>query len=1134
MAQKTRFLDSVSVNAFGNVMPDAIITASGGVGDITFTRANGVSFILPLAVSASSVDSLTTASVIDNVITFTKGDLSTFSITVDTGSAGASVATGSLLTTGSVSGNVLTFTKGDGTSFTMTVDTGSAGEGGIFSQTGSFQSTTNDLQITGSLIISGSSVRIISDNSYNAVHITGGLDISRDLAVKDDLTVYDDANLRKDTNIRYEDASYPFGYSLAVTQSNNISGSAIFEGRVSASSFSGVGSEITGVISSSYALTASYVLASNIDQPFTNITASGNISASGTITGNTLNVATISGVENATFESASIDHLVVNTIISGSTIVTSGSNTFGDGMEDIQTLIGTTKITGSAQITGSLNVNGIFTLPGITDVSASIAAAAASTGSAPDGSGIFNELGSTNIFAATSSLQISGSTLQTSPVTSVDVSQSDAGTGGTAQKYAMVVSQSVWHYSDNVGVPTSNKWQNSLEGSFFNNFDQNTDTAEILRFIAGLLSSSAPSSAPNTNTYSSTLETINNSGGSSIPTGKVPQSSTDTTIAYLETKGFAADGQTLFNGLATKGNSGYNIQYNSVSSGNTSISSSNSFPNEASNTRLIGLGTLSNAFTVSGSVNFRFSDNSSNTQTAVSSSEQSLTNTTSNSTSNGLTRATIVTSNPAVIPNEFQDGVFTNIFQSAIKNSSDNNINSTNIDAKESTGFYEITSSIKFSTGSGAFNAALVSREKILYNPIDNSEISTNTPAILNTFSASISAPTSRSLSGAPYLRTANWQISSSVGSLFNPLYADSNTISRLFSNDGKVDLSAATNHAITVSTNGGTIQTSNAVFPAGGGAARGTVVPFETDIVKLSGSLAFTVSGTSTNIQKTGLGTTTFTVDTRGRNRASSETLDTTTTFAYHDAGTFSQPLDSGSLAYYGAAQGDDDGSLTGTTEQFTGEDFRIKINDNLLVGTYAGGDKFITDAYVVYNLAKYDLQVKPGFLVYPGGTNKYWLTNPDSSTDYKYYARAFQTDGGVKTKLTLNVGQSLVTWDSTSSGVAVAVMFQAAATGINTGGGARVRPIIYDFATLTGTGDLATNQAQNDQLNPFSTAIDIGKNNEAGSGLNANTYTMPLTATKNQVLSSIYTNYIILVRYKGVQTNPLNSSTFRINVGY
>ena len=134
MAQKTRFLDSVSVNAFGNVMPDAIITASGGVGNIVFTKANGSQITLPLAASASNATALITASASENVITFTFGDLSTFDVTVATGSGGGgSIDTGSLLTTGSVSGNVLTFTKGDGTSFTMTVDTGSSLPSGVIS-----------------------------------------------------------------------------------------------------------------------------------------------------------------------------------------------------------------------------------------------------------------------------------------------------------------------------------------------------------------------------------------------------------------------------------------------------------------------------------------------------------------------------------------------------------------------------------------------------------------------------------------------------------------------------------------------------------------------------------------------------------------------------------------------------------------------------------------------------------------------------------------------------------------------------------------------------------------------------------------------------------------------------------------
>ncbi len=131
---KVRFTDSLTVNSFGNVMPEAIITASGGVGNIVFTKANGSQITLPLAASASNATALITASANENVITFTFGDLSTFDVTVATGSGGGgSIDTGSLLTTGSVSGNVLTFTKGDGTSFTMTVDTGSSLPSGVIS-----------------------------------------------------------------------------------------------------------------------------------------------------------------------------------------------------------------------------------------------------------------------------------------------------------------------------------------------------------------------------------------------------------------------------------------------------------------------------------------------------------------------------------------------------------------------------------------------------------------------------------------------------------------------------------------------------------------------------------------------------------------------------------------------------------------------------------------------------------------------------------------------------------------------------------------------------------------------------------------------------------------------------------------
>jgi hypothetical protein len=67
---------------------------------------------------------LNNASVSSNTITFTRGNATTFNLTVDTGSGGTT-NTGSLITTSSVSLNTITFTKGDASTFDITVDTGS-------------------------------------------------------------------------------------------------------------------------------------------------------------------------------------------------------------------------------------------------------------------------------------------------------------------------------------------------------------------------------------------------------------------------------------------------------------------------------------------------------------------------------------------------------------------------------------------------------------------------------------------------------------------------------------------------------------------------------------------------------------------------------------------------------------------------------------------------------------------------------------------------------------------------------------------------------------------------------------------------------------------------------------------------
>jgi hypothetical protein len=109
----------------------------------TFYDGTGSLVTLP---SANTASLLTTASVSSNTITFTKGDGSTFPITVNTGSGGGSPTnTGSLLVTASAILNQITFTKGDTSQFTIIVDTGSATsiDTGSFVTTSSFNNFTS-------------------------------------------------------------------------------------------------------------------------------------------------------------------------------------------------------------------------------------------------------------------------------------------------------------------------------------------------------------------------------------------------------------------------------------------------------------------------------------------------------------------------------------------------------------------------------------------------------------------------------------------------------------------------------------------------------------------------------------------------------------------------------------------------------------------------------------------------------------------------------------------------------------------------------------------------------------------------------------------------------------------------------
>ena len=647
-----------------------------------------------------------------------------------------------------------------------------------------------------------------------------------------------------------------------------------------------------------------------------------------------------------------------------------------------------------------------------------------------------------------------------------------------------------------VGIPTSNAWQSSLNGSYFNNFTSETNVSEILRFVAGLLSSSAPDASPNTKTLSSVTATALNTTTGTALTGRIPQTSTNSTITYLNGKGFATAGSTIFAGIGTINTANYGYNYTSVAAGTTAASSS-------ADAQLFGLGTLSSGaptnFKVSGSFTFRFMDNSSKTSTATSSSIVNITQTGAGTTS-GVTLALINTVNPAVIPPGYQDGKFASALPQYLYSGS--------ATAVSASGYYHISSSIQIASGSSGYSTAITANgSEIFWAPLTT--IATNVPAQTTTTSSVALAyvtAVSRSLSGAPYLSGSTYTVSSSLNNVFAPLFLNGTNASLTLSGTGMATTSG--NNAL--ATSNGQIQNANVVYDSTGTTVRNTAtIPFETDIVKLNGLYSFTTANI-TNIGQSTITPTTFTVSAVGYDYAGA--ADTyTNTLSYHVAGTFGQPAGSGSLAYYTRTQGAD--SSTALVESFTGENYRIQLADNVL----AFNGTATTTTFGLYTLGANDLQVKPGYLVKPGGTYGYWLGNPSAASDYKYYIRKFTTSG-TKTSMTLNLGQALSAWDAaTNNSVAATILFESSKNTIYTP--AR----IYD-PTKTTSNFVSTLTANTDGTNPFGANVDLYGN--TGGSLSSTTYTIPLRNADGMTLNATYTNIYVIVRYKGDPT-PVTSIT-------
>ena len=685
------------------------------------------------------------------------------------------------------------------------------------------------------------------------------------------------------------------------------------------------------------------------------------------------------------------------------------------------------------------------------------------------------------------------------------------------------------------GYPTSNFWGENLEGSYFNNFDNTTHVSEILRFMSGVLSSSldVADASPNAKTWASLTTSENNKGSTDSVDGYLPQSYNDSnaTLKYLVTKNWISQGAPAFNSISVYHDNGptYYVDFDSVVNDANLVTVSSS-----ADAQLFGLGGLTSgtatqfdtricatqSFSDTGSITTPTT--ASNTFTTQSQFDVSMT---SFGTSNGVSLANINTTQPAVIPAAYQDGKFVNFGGQNMSGSLTRRFSGSLHDAfndftsVSASGYYSIQSKVGIATGSGNYSYKNGTTQTHFFAPVDQIEtdIGSNTLGITSVTQSYLSA-TSRSLSGAPYLVGATYHLSASVHGLFDPLYAASSTL--VDDNIGSVGVGsvAASSGVDGLSTSGGTIQTSNAVFTNSGSSPtlRGTsVVPTRTDIYKHNA--IYTLSGTTgENVNQSGVSDSTFTVGIRGRNRASSRSTLATYTYFYHTGSSFGQPADSGSMAVYQRTQGYDGGSLAGTSEAFTGEDFRIVL-DNNVVGFNGTG---WTTTFALNQLGNYDLQVKPGFLVDPGGTYGYWYPTNHGTGTYKYYVRRFQTSG-TKTSMTLDIGKTLVNWNAaTSNSAAVGLIFKSAASG---SGANSVQSVcrIYDPSALTDNLIEGSVSADNFK-NPFTSDINLYGN--TGGSKSSTEYTIPIRNADGMYLDDSDNEVYVIVRYRGTFT-PVTS---------
>ena len=406
-------------------------------------------------------------------------------------------------------------------------------------------------------------------------------------------------------------------------------------------------------------------------------------------------------------------------------------------------------------------------------------------------------------------------------------------------------------------------------------------------------------------------------------------------------------------------------------------------------------------------------------------------------------------------------------------------------------------------------------------------DITNSQPTAVVTSSANITAfsATSRSFSGAPYLLTTTYTVTfdSEATKSFDPCYGyNSSPLVNSNTTDTWENIGSTTLSNTTVSVTNSGVQSTGAnlyVIDSTKSTKRSSSgIPHRSDIAVASSSLSFTLDSNTENVGQNRTSNNTLNYSlifrARGRNWKNTSVDSSSGTISLYNAARFKQVAASGSMAVYSRAQGYDSNTLQDTTETFTGEDFRVIIADNVQA---FGGEHFITNNFVTNDegdevLGDYDLQVKPGYLVDPGGDYGYWFAENFGSGTYKFYIRKFQTSGA-KTSMTIDVGKTLVNWNATTNGVSVALLFESSGNGSGNNASLGVARI-YDPSDLT-SNVIETGVAADNFKNPFSTAINLYGN--TGGSKNSTQYTVPLRNADGMYLDNNDNQFYVIIRYKG-----------------